>query len=157
MLNQLNLIVSDMAAALAFYRHLGLDGPDQQHDSKDGGDGNNTDGDHDGAQDHVELRMANGTSLELDSPASAALWHPDWRPGDNRVVIGLQLPTREAVDQAHDAAVEAGGTSRRRPHDAFWGSRYAIVADPDGNDVGLMSPPDPDHAFAPTTTTIITA
>jgi hypothetical protein len=26
--------------------------------------------------------------------------------------------------------------------DAFWGARYAIVADPDGNDVGLMSPID---------------
>ena len=28
------------------------------------------------------------------------------------------------------------------PFDAFWGARYAIVADPDGNDVGLMSPID---------------
>ena len=25
------------------------------------------------------------------------------------------------------------------PFDAFWAARYAVVADPDGNDVGLMS------------------
>jgi hypothetical protein len=31
---------------------------------------------------------------------------------------------------------------RQPPFDAFWGARYAIVADPDGNDVGLMSPID---------------
>lgn len=33
-----------------------------------------------------------------------------------------------------------GYLGRQPPFDAFWGARYAIVADPDGNDVGLMSP-----------------
>jgi uncharacterized glyoxalase superfamily protein PhnB len=35
-----------------------------------------------------------------------------------------------------------GYLGRQPPFDAFWGARYAIVADPDGNDVGLMSPVD---------------
>jgi uncharacterized glyoxalase superfamily protein PhnB len=26
------------------------------------------------------------------------------------------------------------------PYDAFWGARYAIIEDPDGVAVGLMSP-----------------
>jgi uncharacterized glyoxalase superfamily protein PhnB len=30
----------------------------------------------------------------------------------------------------------------QRPYDAFWGGRFAVVADPDGNEVGLMSPID---------------
>jgi hypothetical protein len=34
------------------------------------------------------------------------------------------------------------GTRAGRSYDAFWGARYAIVADPDGSDVGLMSPID---------------
>jgi uncharacterized glyoxalase superfamily protein PhnB len=31
----------------------------------------------------------------------------------------------------------------------FWGARYAIVEDPDGNHVGVMSPSDPDRRRAP--------
>jgi predicted enzyme related to lactoylglutathione lyase len=33
------------------------------------------------------------------------------------------------------------------PWDAFWGSRYAIVADPDGNHVGIMSPSEPKRRY----------
>ena len=43
----------------------------------------------------------------------------------------------------------AGGTAcnrrypgRQQPYDAFWGARYAIVEDPDGNPVRLISPVD---------------
>ncbi len=35
------------------------------------------------------------------------------------------------------------------PYDAFWGARYAVVSDPDGNGVGIMSPPDPAMRTAP--------
>jgi uncharacterized glyoxalase superfamily protein PhnB len=58
------------------------------------------------------------------------------------VVIGFALPSREAVDERYAALVAAGHHGRQAPFDAFWGARYAIVADPDGNDVGLMSPID---------------
>jgi len=50
------------------------------------------------------------------------------------------LPTREAIDQRYAELTTAGYRGRQPPFDAFWGARYAIVADPDGNDVGLMSP-----------------
>lgn len=30
-------------------------------------------------------------------------------------------------------------------NDAFWGARFAVVADPDGNEVGLMSPIDEER------------
>jgi hypothetical protein len=35
------------------------------------------------------------------------------------------------------------------PYDAFWGARYAIVEDPDGIAVGLMSPISPDFKSVP--------
>ena len=35
------------------------------------------------------------------------------------------------------------------PYDAFWGARYAVVSDPDGNAVGIMSPVDDAHRSAP--------
>jgi len=43
----------------------------------------------------------------------------------------------------------AGYGSRLAPHDAFWGGRYAILIDPDLNQVGLMGPIDPQRGFTP--------
>jgi uncharacterized glyoxalase superfamily protein PhnB len=122
----LNVVVGDMAASLEFYRRLGITVPE--------GD------DAPGA--HVQLRMPGGFSLELDSAESARLWHAGWRadPASVGVVIGFALPSREAVDERYAELTAAGYVGRQPPFDAFWGARYAIVADPDRNDVGLMSP-----------------
>ena len=124
----LNLVVADMAASLAFYRRLGIAAPEGQ----------------DAAAAHVQLRMPGGFSFELDTGESARLWHAGWRadPVGVRVVIGFSLPTREAVDQRYAELTSAGYAGRQPPFDAFWGARWAIVADPDGNDIGLMSPID---------------
>jgi hypothetical protein len=39
--------------------------------------------------------------------------------------------------------MSAGYAGQQAPFDAFFGARYAIVTDPDGNAVGIMSPRDP--------------
>jgi catechol 2,3-dioxygenase-like lactoylglutathione lyase family enzyme len=126
-LHMLNLVVGDMAASVAFYRRLGVVPDDAEH-----------------AGPHVELRMPGGLSLELDTAESARMWHAGWRadPASVSVVVGFALPSREAVDERYDELTAAGHLGRQPPFDAFWGARYAIVADPDGNDVGLMSPID---------------
>lgn len=125
-LHMLNVIVGDMAASLDFYRRLGAAAAEDE-----GAPG-----------DHAQLRMPSGFSLELDTADSARLWHAAWRadPAGVRVVIGFSLATREAVDERYADLTSAGYAGRQPPFDAFWGARYAIVADPDGNDVGLMSP-----------------
>jgi catechol 2,3-dioxygenase-like lactoylglutathione lyase family enzyme len=127
-LHMLNVVVADMPASLDFYRRLGVAVPDGE----------------DIAGAHVQLRMPGGFSLELDTAESARLWHAGWRadPGSVGVVIGFALPTREAVDERYAELTSAGYQGRQPPFDAFWGGRYAIVADPDGNDIGLMSPLD---------------
>jgi len=127
-LHMLNLVVGDMSASLDFYRRLGIAVPLGE----------------DAAGAHVQLRMPGGFSLELDTAESAQLWHAGWRadPASVGVVIGFSLPTREAVDERYAELTSAGYAGRQPPFDAFWGARYAIVADPDGNDVGLMSPLD---------------
>ena len=93
---------------------------------------------------HAELSLPGGFTLELDTVESAGLWHAGVRadPASGRVVIGFSLPSREAVDAAYAELTAAGYQGRQPPFDAFWGGRYAIVADPGGNDVGLMSPID---------------
>ena len=122
----LNVLVRDIAASLDFYRRLGIAVPTAE-----------------AADDaHVQLKMPGGFSLELDTAESTRLWHAGWRadPASAKVVLGFMLPTRQAVDDRYTELTSAGYRGRQPPFDAFWGARYAIVADPDGNDVGLMSP-----------------
>jgi uncharacterized glyoxalase superfamily protein PhnB len=124
----LNLVVEDLRASLDFYGRLGVRVPDGE----------------DAAGPHVEVRMPGGFSLELDTAESVRIWHAGFRasPASVKVVIGFALPTREAVDERYAELASAGYAGRQPPFDAFWGGRYAVVADPDGNDVGLMSPID---------------
>jgi uncharacterized glyoxalase superfamily protein PhnB len=125
-LAQLNLLVDDMAASMDFYRRLGMTTADEE------------------SEPHAELSLPGGLSLELDTMESAQLWHAGVRadPASGRIVIGFSLPSRDAVDTAYAELTAAGYQGRQAPFDAFWGGRYAIVADPSGNDVGLMSPVD---------------
>jgi catechol 2,3-dioxygenase-like lactoylglutathione lyase family enzyme len=125
-LHMLNLVVVDIEASIEFYRRLGVVGTDSP--AVAGG--------------HVALRTPGGFSLELDTAESARLWHAAFRrdPASVGVVVGFALESRQAVDRRYAELTSAGYLGRQPPFDAFWGARYAIVADPDGNDVGLMSP-----------------
>ncbi|HVM54739.1 MAG TPA: VOC family protein [Acidimicrobiales bacterium] len=57
-------------------------------------------------------------------------------------MLTFRVDTREEVDALYAELTGAGHEGRQPPFDAFFGARYAIVADPDGNDVGIMSPSD---------------
>jgi catechol 2,3-dioxygenase-like lactoylglutathione lyase family enzyme len=139
--NQLNVIVDDMDAAVAFYRALGMtvrfDGGEWPPRS--------------GAR-HVALDNGAGAIFELDNFAMTSIYHGGWRsPGTTRssVILGFSLPSRQAVDDTYRALLTAGYTGCQEPYDAFFGARYAVVSDPAGNDVGLMSPIDQRRRFTP--------
>jgi uncharacterized glyoxalase superfamily protein PhnB len=131
----LNVVVRDMAASLEFYKRLGVTEPDVD----------------DPPGSHVQLKTPSGFSLELDTAESVELWNASWRksPGSVKVVLGFALSSREAVDATYAELTSAGHAGRQPPFDAFWGARYAIVADPDGNDVGLMSPIEESRRSSP--------
>jgi len=125
--NQFNLIVNDMEASLRFYRRLGLTIKDT---------------DPQWALLHRSAVMPDGIELDFDSVTFARQWNAGW-PGRARGgmgVLGFELPSRDAVDEVYEDLVGAGYNSQQPPFDAFWGARYAVVEDPDGNAVGLMSP-----------------
>ena len=131
-LNQVNIVVRDMDAMVEFYRRLGVDiqtGPAEWAPHHRNGD-------------------SDGFDLDLDSERFATVWNRGW-PGGPGVVLGFRLPDREAVDRLFEELTSAGYASQQPPYDAFWGSRYAVVTDPDGNAVGLMSPPEDDRRTAP--------
>ncbi|HKA82502.1 MAG TPA: VOC family protein [Acidimicrobiales bacterium] len=138
---QLNLVVRDLDATVAFYRTLGLP-------IAGGGPGDWPPG---SGGRHAEAESRDGPTVELDNEAGARLWHGAWREsGDGpRAVIGFSLPSPEAVDELYAKVTAAGYAGRQAPHDAFWGGRYAIVGDPEGMDVGLMGPVDRERAYTP--------
>lgn len=129
-LNQLNLVTRDFDATVAFYRRLGVPVPDA-FASPDG-------------IRHAEHAMQGGVTLEFDNSGLARIYNAAWRrpEGSSRVLLGFRVASREAVDARYADLVAAGYEGRQQPYDTFWGTRYAVVADPDGNDVGIMSPLD---------------
>jgi len=139
-LDLLDLVVRDMDATLAFYRRLGLEIPDRAV-------WRTASGAH-----HVDLDLPNGFHLHFDSIALAKSFNRGWpeQAGTGtRPIIGFSLSSREAVDDRYADLVAAGYTGHQPPYDTFWGARYAVIEDPDGNHVGLMSPVDPARRSAP--------
>jgi predicted lactoylglutathione lyase len=129
--NQVNLVVDDMEATLAFYRRLGftIDNPPGEW-----------------AAHHVEWQVSGDMSIEFDSRSSAKIWNAGARPpGGGSVVFNFAVPTRQAVDDLYEHMIAGGYATAQEPYDAYWGARYAIVEDPDGNGAGLMSPPEADR------------
>lgn len=133
-LDQLNVVVKDMAAAVDFYSRLGLEIPStlpawQGH--------------------HRTFEGAGALDVDLDSAAFARDWNEGWPAGAAGVVLGFRVASREEVDALYAELTAAGYLGQQAPYDAFWGARYAVVQDPSGNSVGLMSPVDPDARRPP--------
>ena len=133
LLEQLNLVSRDIDATIAFYRLLGMKISEKSV-------WRTASGGH-----HVSTLLSNGLSLDFDSPALARAYNKGYRGSTNggNVVIGFGVKSRRLVDDTYAKLTKAGHKGLQPPWDAFWGSRYAIVADPDGNNVGIMSPVDP--------------
>ena len=121
----IGIVVSDMGAAVAFYRLLGLTFPD-------GAEG----------EGHVEAGDPGGVRIMLDTEETMRSFDRSWEPpGDrSRIALAFACSAPGEVDRLHGAIVAAGHRSHRDPFDAFWGQRYASVLDPDGNVVDLFAP-----------------
>jgi catechol 2,3-dioxygenase-like lactoylglutathione lyase family enzyme len=129
-LNQFNLVVRDMAASVAFYRLLGLDIPDLEPEWSEW-------------SDRHRSVAGSAFALDLDSVAFAREWDTGWVDADGAGrmgVLGFQVDSAEEVDAVYGRLTAAGYAGEQEPYDAPWGARYAVVVDPDGNPVGLMSP-----------------
>lgn len=128
-LDQINLVVGDMRASADFYTRLGAEVALGQ-----------------AASFHANCQLENDFSLDLDTVKFASVWNRAWAGRTDtagRVVIGFAVETREDVDATYADMTGVGYRGLNPPYDAFWGSRYAIIEDPNGIAVGLMSPVDP--------------
>lgn len=139
-LDQIDIVVRDMDATLAFYRALGVEIPDEAI-------WRTATGIH-----HIDITMPSKLIVHFDSPRLAVAYNTGWREPEGtgtRNLFSFKVSDRDNVDELHRRLTDLGHRSSQEPYDAFWGSRYAIVEDPDGNHIGIMSASDPSRRSAP--------
>jgi hypothetical protein len=140
-IDQINLVLTDVAAAANFLDGLGVSMNPVLAEWSDWAE-------HHQNVAAPELAGFDPFGIELDSSAFARHW--GGLPADFvGVVLNLRVDQREDVDRLFAEAVAAGAEARRPPHDAFWGSRFAVVQAPGPMVLGLLSPRDPSHQGAP--------
>jgi catechol 2,3-dioxygenase-like lactoylglutathione lyase family enzyme len=142
-LNQLNIVSANLDASIAFYRRLGVDVPEERVWRTATGAHHAT---------AAEPQTVEGVTLDLDSAVFSAVWNAGWRGRRDlagRVVVGFGVASRQEVDRLYGDMTGAGYRGLQAPYDAFWGARYAVIEDPDGLAVGLMSPVSDEHRSPP--------
>src|ERR1700722_2614386 len=92
--SQINLVAHDVAASLAFYRRLGLEIPDGAA-WKIGA-----------AIHHAKAETGGDVDLEFDSRRFAHAYNRGFAAERGRVVIGVALESREAVDALWTSLLE---------------------------------------------------
>ena len=123
MLDAIGIVSDDPARAVAFYKLLGIELVAH------------------GGADHYEATTPSGVRIMLDSLELIRSFEPSYEKArGSGVIMCFKQSSAKAVDELHAAITKAGHKSIKAPWDAFWGQRYACVADPDGNQVDLFAP-----------------
>jgi catechol 2,3-dioxygenase-like lactoylglutathione lyase family enzyme len=124
-LDMVGLHVRDMAASLAFYRRVGLDFTEGAE-----------------SEAHVETTLPGGLRIGWDTHEVMRSFDSDWKSaqGGSSFTLCFLVDSPAEVDSLYAELTGAGYEGHLEPWDAFWGQRYAILRDPDGNDVALFSP-----------------
>ncbi|MBA3653488.1 MAG: VOC family protein [Actinobacteria bacterium] len=99
-LDQVNIVVRDMDAAVAFYELLGVKVPtttsvwDPHHRS---------------------AAITGGADIDLDSQAFAKQWDEGWPAGTSGAVLTFRVSDRDEVDAIYTRLTESGIRRSRRP------------------------------------------
>ena len=120
----IDIIVTDLGAAIEFYRRLGIEFERNQYMP----------------DDHADCDLPNGLHLMLDTDSARSKVTAGWTPPESgRIFLTVEYETPAAVDAAYADLVAAGVTGLQEPYDVPWGMRYATVADPSGNGIDLYA------------------
>jgi catechol 2,3-dioxygenase-like lactoylglutathione lyase family enzyme len=120
----IGIVVRDIEASLGFYRLLGLDVPQPKK-----------------GDDFVEVKTPNGYRISWNSVSMIKKLDPTWvLPIGHRIELAFLCDSPAEVDATCAKIAKEGYAIHKEPWDAFWGQRYAVVVDPDGNRVSLFAP-----------------
>ncbi len=117
------IVVRDMKTSLQFYRLLDLDiSPDADTEA------------------HVELTTLGGFRIAWDTVELMKRIHSEWPEAQgHRMVLAFKCASPADVDRLYQRVIGAGYRGHKAPWDTFWGQRYAVIEDPDGNLVDLFA------------------
>jgi catechol 2,3-dioxygenase-like lactoylglutathione lyase family enzyme len=122
-LDAIGIVSDDPARAVAFYKLLGLELVKHSE------------------AEHYEASLPSGLRLMLDSVALIKSFDPSFeKTRGTGPVLCFKQASATAVNALYDRITGAGFRGVKAPWDAFWGQRYACVADADGNQVDLFAP-----------------
>jgi catechol 2,3-dioxygenase-like lactoylglutathione lyase family enzyme len=122
-LDLIGIVTRDMAESHRFYRALGLEIPENA------------------GEDHFEITLPNGLRLAWDTVELMTQVLGHWEPPmGHRLGLAFLCEGPSGVDETYRRIVDAGFKGAKEPWDAFWGQRYAMVEDPDGNAIDLFAP-----------------
>ena len=124
-MDMIGLAVRDLAASLAFYRRLGLDIAEGAEN-----------------EPHVEATLPGGLRIAWDTYEVMQSFDTGWKPasgGSSPISLAFLVDSPAEVDQLYAELTGAGYEGHLEPWNAFWGQRYAVLHDPDGNDVALFA------------------
>lgn len=122
-LDVVGIAVRDMREALKFYRLLGLEIPEASE-----------------SEPHVEVSSGD-LRIAWDTVDLLREVYDDWaeEPVGHRIELAFNCSSPADVDALYERMVGHGYLGHKVPWDAFWGQRYAIIQDPDGNLISLYA------------------
>jgi catechol 2,3-dioxygenase-like lactoylglutathione lyase family enzyme len=119
----IGIVTRDMRESVRFYRELGVDVADPEEDA-----------------DHHDAELPSGVRLMWDTVELIKKLDPEWEESRGQgMALAFECESPADVDATYRRVVEAGFGGKKAPYDAFWGQRYATLADPDGNGVDLFA------------------
>jgi uncharacterized glyoxalase superfamily protein PhnB len=119
-LDAIGIVSADLGRTRAFYALLGVEIAE--------------------GDDHVEATLPSGIRLMFDTEDVMRSFRPDWtRTTGTTISFAFECSSPADVDELYARIVAAGFEGEKEPWDAFWGQRYALLADPDGTEINLFA------------------
>ena len=89
---------------------------------------------------HYEGTTPSGVRIMLDTVEMIRTIDPNWQKSrGNGLVLCFKQDSPLQIDDLYQRITHAGFSGVKAPWNAFWGHRYACVADPDGNQIDLFA------------------